>query len=129
MCLINLDIEKTKKIRNSTNPIICWKIVSSGWKSPYCGTQYTLGINKSNRKSPRLSSKEQRVDEVNRGLHCYTTRADARNSKEQFEIILKCSAEPKDLVAVGRFGSEDCYVFTKVAVICDQYGKTKLKHA
>lgn len=106
---------------------VCYKTVrrsygEKGWlTSPIYKKRWHVGLNKSNRKSTRLSKIEQHVRSVYAGIHVYWDyRTAAESAKWNSQTrVLPVVCYKRDLVARG----SDRAVFTKVWVLKKDYDK------
>lgn len=87
-----------KKVKIAEKPIRCWKRFDK-WKeknkwtycSPYRGTEYQ----KNTLYYAKLSRVEyfglSNIGRINKGIHSYSTRTEARECKERDEVIIECT--------------------------------------
>lgn len=93
---------------------VMWKVVLKNMRSiRYTeNKKYKIGRwYKSNRTSKELSCYERASRLVNKGIHVYTTREEARRNN-QYCTLLKVEVDPSDWVASGRY-DEAVYIKVK----------------
>lgn len=138
MCL-RFDIEEQERIRtklskrpNKNGYIELWKYFSSPMNYSYISGafemkyKYKVGLNKSSRKSKRLQRWEERVGEVDTGIHLLNSRKAARESyvRNMDSVILgKVRVKMADFIA----GNNKESVFTQVWLSRDEYRRIKQK--
>jgi len=117
MCLYIHSVKTYKAKKNKTGKVVRWKVVSkypvtlrSMYQFLY---KWKPGWNRSNRKRAFCETYE-----VNRGIHVFTTRKEARTVLMADTRIVKVICYNKDLVAVGWDRDE---VYTKVFLLKDEY--------
>lgn len=121
MCLTRLNVTTTEKLRKSSKPIICWKVVNhEAVYSLFFNYIWKLGLNKSSRNTTKLNDIESKYNHIYQGFHVFKTRKLAREWAKRYAYkILRCEGNPKDLVGVGKWdnGTTDTLVFTKLNAI------------
>jgi hypothetical protein len=97
-------------------------IVTKGLFAPYRGDRYYPGETNASRPENRIR-KECRV---NKGIHVFLTREDAEGlaRSSSIKVVVKMTAQVKDLIAVGDFeGIPNNAVFKKVTLSRSEYDK------
>ncbi len=127
MCL-TVNLNKTRKLkqkhqngRNAAAFIYCYKKVEKHiydnkvyLLSPYQTFKYKKGLNRSSRKTTKLTVEENKnFGHVNRGFHVYEHQLIFNSIK------VKCYW--KDFVAIGRFNSHSSLVFTRFYIEEKEY--------
>ena len=122
MCLIDINLEKTKELQQSFQPIIGYKLLNNDNTSIFQDFEWQKGLNISNRRITKLTEYELEQNVVYRGFHFAT-----KTSKKMFldlcgnysNKLAKFSISPKDIVAVGFWDNISCFVATKTTWIED----------
>jgi hypothetical protein len=120
MCL-HVNKKSTKevktKLENCANGCILYKVMTkNGTSVIWEDYQYKPGINKSDRKYNCLCTTEKQ--EVNNGIHVFTTKEYANKYKLEDEIIVPVRCYYEDFIAAGNIGDA---VFTQVTISSRTY--------
>ena len=135
--------EETKKLRNSKEKIIGYKLINADNKSFFFPYPWTPGLNISNRKSTDLTDNELSTSKIDTGFHFFLEKPEICNSSYDFQCkecsqdlphytrnkhykcrlkkplnkVVQFEIDPEDLVAVGTWNLSVSFVATKATLV------------
>ena len=130
MCTnVRLDLqEKFLKKHKGKKTVTVYKYLTKEdgeLSSPFYTKTWKPGEIKSN-SSAKLQSKDGR--EINRGIYTYTRLQNAKCGMiESYEVVVKLTANIKDLICIGGYADEQIAVFSKVTLSESEYKKALKK--